>query len=123
MKRILIVDDSETARMFIRKCMEIAGCRDDEFYEAPDGEKAIAFLRNNPVDLVVTDLNMPLMNGVELLKKVRESDSLRSLPVLVISSTQNRSKEAELEAFQFTKVLGKPVSPAKMLEALKSLQS
>ena len=60
-KEILIVDDSATSRMIIKRCIDIAGFHDITYHEAEDGVKAMSFLDNNHVDLVLTDLKMPKM--------------------------------------------------------------
>jgi len=67
MKRVVIADDSQTARMFIRRCLEIVGLAETEFVEADNGREALARIKEAPTDLLVTDLNMPLMDGEMLL--------------------------------------------------------
>lgn len=64
--RIAIVDDSGTARMFIRRCLEIAGFHEAEIIEAENGRDALEAIRLHPVDLLLTDLTMPVMDGLTL---------------------------------------------------------
>ena len=97
MKRIVIADDSGTARMMIRRCLEIIGLSDAEFEEAKDGREALEIMKKNPPDLLVSDLNMPSMSGETLLKWVKANPKLVDIPVLVISSVTNPAKKAELE--------------------------
>ncbi len=123
MKRIIIADDSETARMFIRRCLEIIGLRDAQFLEAADGRDALQLAKEQlakgePVDLMVSDLNMPVMDGVTLLKWIKTSPKLVQLPVLIITSAGNPAKEQELMEHGAFAVLNKPVSPANLLKAL-----
>ncbi|MCP4613161.1 MAG: response regulator, partial [Planctomycetes bacterium] len=89
MKRIVIADDSSTARMFIKRCMEIAGCQDSEFVEAENGKEAIEHLKASPTDLLISDLHMPEMDGLALLKHVKSSPRLHEIPVIIISSAAN----------------------------------
>lgn len=117
--RIAIVDDSGTARMFIRRCLEIAGFQGAEIIEAENGKDALEKIRSAPVDLLLTDLTMPVMDGTTLLKWVKANPKLSALPVLVISSAGNPAKEIELKALGAMGVLDKPVSPAKLNALLR----
>lgn len=117
--RIAIVDDSGTARMFIRRCLEIAGFQGAEIIEAENGKDALEKIRNAPVDLLLTDLTMPVMDGTTLLKWIKANPKLSALPVLVISSAGNPAKENELKALGAMGVLDKPVSPAKLNTLLR----
>ncbi|MGE4343099.1 MAG: response regulator [Geoalkalibacter sp.] len=126
MERIIIADDSETARMFIKRCLEIIGLRDAQFLEAANGRDALQLTKEQlakgePVDLLVSDLNMPVMDGVTLLKWVKTSPRLVQLPVLIITSAGNPAKEQELMEQGALAVLNKPVSPASLLKALDSM--
>ena len=96
MKRIVIADDSATARMFIRRCMEIVGCRENAFIEVENGKEALDCLKKKPADLVVADLNMPVMDGETLLKWIKASPRFNSIPVVIITSAVNSAKEKEL---------------------------
>ncbi len=118
MKRIVIVDDSGTARMMIRRCLEIIGFNEAEFEEAKDGREALALMKKNTPDLLVSDLNMPSMDGETLLQWVKASPKLVNVPVLVISSITNPAKTAELKQKGAFAVIGKPISPALLNEAL-----
>lgn len=118
MKRIIIADDSTTARMFIKRCLQIIGLGDAEIIEAEHGKEALAAAKAQPVDLLLTDLNMPVMDGETLVKWVKASPKLGDLPVVVITSAGNPAKEAQLLELGAHRVLNKPVSPPVMMEAL-----
>jgi two-component system chemotaxis response regulator CheY len=112
--------------MFIKRCLEIIGLRDAQFLEAANGRDALQlakeqFAKGEPVDLLVSDLNMPVMDGVTLLKWVKTSPRLVQLPVLIITSAGNPAKEQELMEQGALAVLNKPVSPANLLKALGSM--
>ncbi len=121
MRHIIIADDSETARMVVRRCLEIAGCHDVEFSEAPNGEEALEILKGKTADLLVTDLNMPKMDGVNLLKRIKSSPRMHDIPVIVITSVANPKKIEELHELKAYKVLRKPISPAAVAEAIEPL--
>jgi two-component system chemotaxis response regulator CheY len=121
MKRIIIVDDSSTARMFIKRCFEISGCQDVEFLEAGNGLQALEQIKKLPVDLVVSDLHMPEMDGTDLLKRIKSSPRFHEIPVIIISSAANPKKVEELKALLALDVLSKPVSPATISQAIKPL--
>ncbi len=125
MKRILIVDDSTTARMCIRMCLENAGFRDAEFYEAQTGEEALAIMKGKKVipDLVVTDLNMPDMDGESLLKRIKSSPRYTDIPVVVITSAGNPVLESKLTSVGALAVLNKPITPGSFSGVLNSLCS
>ena len=121
MKSIIIADDSSTARMIIKRCLVIAGCLDADFLEAGNGAEALEIARNNQVDMLVTDLNMPNMDGKSLLRHVKASPRLNDIPVLVITSACNPVKETELLKLGAFAVISKPISPASVAQALQSL--
>ena len=118
MKRIIIADDSGMARTFIRRCLEIAGFREAEFLEAENGREVLALLREQAAELVVTDLNMPEMGGLELLKSIKASPRLFDTPVLVITSLTDPKRVQEIENLGALAILPKPVSPSSVAAAL-----
>ncbi len=118
MKRIIIADDSATARMFIKRCLQIIGLGDAEFVEAEDGKQALEIAKAQPADLLLTDLNMPVMDGQTLVKWVKASPKLCQMPVVVITSAGNPAKEAQLLELGAHRVINKPVSPPVMMDAL-----
>ncbi|MDZ7792292.1 MAG: response regulator [Spirochaetia bacterium] len=116
--KIMIVDDSATSRMIIKRCFQMAGYQDSTFIEAEDGLKALSNLNRNAVDLVVTDLNMPKMDGATFIKKLRLIDKTKQLPVLIVSSMGNERLETELEDKDVMGILRKPMTPEKVTEVL-----
>ena len=90
--RILIVDDSPGMRAVLRRVIDLAGVPVLECLTACHGLAALAVLRSQPVDLILTDINMPEMNGEEFVDELKKDPSLREIPVLVISTdaTSNR---------------------------------
>ena len=116
--KIMIVDDSATSRMIIKRCFQMAGYQDSTFIEAEDGLKALSNLNRNAVDLVVTDLNMPKMDGATFIKKLRLIDKTKQLPVLIVSSMGNERLETELRDKDVMGILRKPLTPEKVTDVL-----
>lgn len=120
-KKIVIADDSALARMFIRRCLEIAGLGDAEYYDACDGREALQRLKEVKADLLVTDLTMPNMNGVELLKRISASPRLSGMPVLVVTSAGNEEQRKQLYELGATRILSKPISPPMLVGAINEV--
>jgi two-component system, chemotaxis family, chemotaxis protein CheY len=90
--RVMIVDDSRSMRAFVRRVMDLSGFEVDSCLNASNGAEALALLNEQPVDIVLTDINMPEMNGEDFVRQMAEREELRSIPVVVVSTdgTQNR---------------------------------
>lgn len=112
---ILIVDDSATSRMIIKRCFEIAGYLECSYYEAEDGMMAISFLENNRVDLIVTDLRMPKMDGTTFIKKLKVYDFSRNIPIIVVSSIKSEPLTIQLLEEGVMGIIKKPISPEKVI--------
>ena len=82
--KFLIVDDFSTMRRIVRGLLKEMGCHNAE--EAEDGAVALNMLKNQRFDFVVSDINMPNMNGFDLLKAVKADDSLKHIPVLMVTA-------------------------------------
>jgi len=121
MLKILIVDDSSTARMFIRRCLEIAGCQGADFREAGNGKEALDLLREMPADFILADLNMPVLDGRNMLKRIKSSPRTCDIPVVVISSASNPAADVELVAEGAYAVLSKPITPPALIAAIGAL--
>ena len=70
-ENILIVDDSSTSRMIIKRCLEISGYNESTFLYAENGLEALSIIDNTKIDLILTDLNMPKMDGDNFIKKIK----------------------------------------------------
>ncbi len=113
MVRVLLVEDSVGVRAFVRSALEAegGGLGDVDVVEAASGFDALRLLPRGPYDLVITDVNMPNINGLELVRFIRGSDQHRDTPVLLIStsaSERDRERGLSLGANAF---LPKPFSP------------
>ncbi len=117
-RRILIVDDSSTSRMITRRCFEIASGDSVDFYEAADGLAALKLLYEHDVDLIITDVNMPEMDGLAFVWQAKASRRLQSVPIVVLSSMKNEEIECAFVGLGVSEFIQKPISPAKVAELL-----
>lgn len=117
-RRILIVDDSATSRLIVKRCFEIAGYTDAVYYESCDGAEALDFLQTQTVDLVITDLKMPRVDGHTLVRKLRAMPATRDLPVVIISSVAAVSENEPAAQDNIIAIVQKPLSPSKLIQAL-----
>jgi two-component system chemotaxis response regulator CheY len=93
-KRILIVDDFATMRRIARKILQSLGFANVD--EAQDGEAALASIRSQQFDLVLSDCNMPNMNGLELLSTLRQDSELNDIPFIVMTSSDQKESLLEM---------------------------
>ncbi|GAB6049521.1 chemotaxis response regulator CheY [Hydrogenophilus islandicus] len=114
--RFLVVDDFSTMRRIVRNLLKELGYTNVE--EAEDGQVALNKLESQPFDFVITDWNMPNMDGLTLLRKIRSSDKLKHLPVLMI--TAEAKKENIIAAAQAgaSGYIVKPFTAAVLAEKL-----
>ncbi len=108
--RVLLVDDSKSARRFTRQVLENLGI--DKFIEAENGREAVAILAETQVDLVVTDYNMPEMDGRELVEYIRKQSWQNSVPVLMVTSESSESRLAAVQESGVSGICDKPFEPA-----------
>lgn len=113
---LLVVDDSPVMRSFIRRVLALSGIPEHEVAEAGDGEAALRLLEQRPVDVVLSDINMPRMNGTELIRSMRESPALRDIPVIVVSTDSTEQRIGSMRAYGARGYLSKPFQP----EALRA---
>lgn len=119
MKRILVVDDSATMRrMVIAALTTIGGVT---FEQAVSGLEAIERVTMVPVDLILLDLNMPDMHGLEVLRFIRGQDAFRSLPVVVLTTRGDDDSRAAALREGATLYLTKPFAPATIVSELRPL--
>lgn len=108
---IMIVDDSPVMRTFIRKVVGLTGLDVNEFFEAGDGQDALNFLREHWTDLVLTDINMPRMNGEEFVRRKEEDELLRDIPLIVVSTDSSQSRIQRMLALGAKGYISKPFLP------------
>lgn len=118
---IMIVDDSPLMRAFIRKVVGLTGLEVAQFREAADGEDALRGLRAHGVDLVLTDINMPHMNGEELVRRMESDELLRDIPVIVVSTDSSRSRVEQMLALGARGYVSKPFLPEQLRDEVERI--
>ena len=113
--RILTVDDSRTMLAMLRHALGGAGF---EVLQAEDGQQGLDLLKNESVDLVITDINMPVMDGIEFIKNVRASGLYSSLPILILTTESSQEKRALGRAAGGTGWIVKPFDPEKLISVI-----
>ncbi len=118
---VLIVDDSPLMRGFIRRVMILSGIEIGVCLEASDGREALSLLRQQTVDVVLTDINMPGMNGEELLRQMQSEGLLARIPTLVVSTDATEHRMHKMIHLGARAYITKPFSPELLLERLKQV--
>jgi two-component system chemotaxis response regulator CheY len=117
---ILIVDDSSTMRSMVARTLQISGLPIGELHQAANGAEALEKLESAWVDLVLVDINMPVMGGLELIERLHATPAFADLPVVVISteSSEARIQEVRGKGVQF---IHKPFTPEQVAEVVGAL--
>lgn len=118
---VLIVDDSATVRRMMRKTMDMAGLDVDEVYEAGNGIEALSVLHDHQVAVMMVDINMPTMNGIQLLTRMKEFENLRGIPIVIASTEGSKQRMEELKRFGAFGYVRKPFKPEQLRDVLKPI--
>lgn len=118
-KTILIIDDSESIREVVASGLESAGYQVIKGIHGEDGLKCLR--EHQAVDLVITDLNMPVMDGIGFLKEVRQLPEYRYLPVLILTTESQETKKQEARQAGATGWIIKPFSNEKLVTVVKKV--
>jgi len=117
---ILIVDDSEAMRVVIKKILRMTGL-EILVLEACSGSEALSLLEEQWVDMVLTDIHMPNMSGVELIEKIRNNQELQKLPVMVVSTEGREDFLAKTQELGVAGYLKKPFQPTELRNAILAI--
>jgi len=117
-KKILAVDDSKTMRDMVSFTLKGAGF---EILEAHDGQHALGVLGDEKVNLVITDVNMPNMDGLSLVRALRSHPVHRSTPILVLTTEGDAAKKNEGREAGATGWIVKPFAPEKLLQVVQKV--
>ena len=118
-RRILIVEDSPTMRQLL--VFALSPLRDVEFVEAQDGMDGLRKVSGDAFDLVLIDINMPIMDGLKLISLMRGEDALKDIPIVVITTEgaqEDRDRALQLGADEY---LTKPIQTNRVLAVAKAL--
>jgi len=120
-KNVLLVDDSSTMRKIIGRSLRQAGIDFDNIFEAGDGLEALAVLEKEKIDIVLSDINMPNMDGIAFLREKAERPHLKKIPVLMISTETGEDIIGEARSLGAVGSIKKPFTPDKVNEVLGPL--
>jgi two-component system chemotaxis response regulator CheY len=115
--KVLVVDDSAVARRVVIKTLEMSGAAISGIVQAADGAQGLAAVARENPDLVITDLNMPVMDGIEMLGRLREAPETAELPVIVVSTEGSETRLAQVCAAHAAFVR-KPFTPEQLVRAV-----
>ena len=118
---ILIVDDSKTIRSVIKKTLDIADVPVGDLYEAENGKEALDVMNSNWIDLIFADINMPVMTGIEMIKKMSEDNTLDKTPVIIVSTDGSKTRIDELLELGVKAYLRKPINPEELRNIVKEV--
>lgn len=117
-KKIMSVDDSASVRQMVSFTLEAAGY---QVATAVDGQDALAKLTASPADMVIADLNMPNMNGIDLVKALRAMPQYRGVPIILLTTESQAEKKAEGKAAGATGWIVKPFQQEQLLAVVKKV--
>ncbi|OBS09877.1 response regulator [Acidihalobacter prosperus] len=117
-KTVMIVDDSASLRQVVKMALTGAGY---EVMEAGDGQEALTRLEGKKVQLVISDVNMPRMDGITFVKQLKQRPEYRFVPVIMLTTEGQDSKKEEGRAAGAKAWMVKPFQPAQMLAAVSKL--
>jgi two-component system chemotaxis response regulator CheY len=117
--KILIVDDSITIRRIITTALKTVGY--SETVEAANGKDALAKLANGNVDFIITDWNMPEMNGLDFIKEVRSNPMYSSMPILMVTTRGTEHDVIEALQAKVNSYIVKPFTPQELKEKIESI--
>jgi two-component system chemotaxis response regulator CheY len=118
---IMIVDDSRVMRVFLRKVVQLTSLPVGEFCEAADGEAALQALREHWIDLVLTDINMPRMNGEELVRRLESDSLLCNIPVIVVSTDSSCERIQHMLKLGARGYISKPFLPETLRDEVERI--
>jgi two-component system chemotaxis response regulator CheY len=108
---ILVVDDSKLVHSVIAKTLEMAEVPVKQLHFAENGEIGLEQLAEHPIDLVFSDLHMPVMNGMEMIERMQANEHLKSIPIIVISSEGSKTRLKHLKEEGVKAIIRKPFTP------------
>ena len=121
--RVLVVDDSPVMRQFVCRSLRLAGVGVTECNEAGNGKEALDWLRQHSADVILCDVNMPQMDGEELIERIKQDPLLHLIPILVVSADATVPRQQRILALGVQGYLLKPFSAELLPSELKRVLS
>jgi two-component system chemotaxis response regulator CheY len=117
---ILIVDDSKVMRSIIQKSMQMSGLHIGEVHHAANGQEGLEALNRHWIDLVITDINMPVMTGEQMIGQMHDRPDLRAIPTIVVSTEGSLTRIERLQRMGL-RFIHKPFSPETIRDTVKEV--
>ncbi len=117
---ILVVDDSSTMRSMLKRILKMSGVLIAGLFEAPNGAEALRLLEAQAMDVVMADLNMPVMGGLEMIGHLREASGRMKVPVIVVSTESSDTRILEINQ-QGIDFIHKPFTPEQVRDSIQKL--
>lgn len=121
--RVLVVDDSPAMRMLLKKILNQSGLPIENILDAADGIQGLIKLRDHPINLILSDINMPNMDGEEFVRQVKADKALREIPVLMITTDNSTARVLRLRQLGAQGYICKPFTPEMVKEKVLALMS
>ena len=119
--KVLIVDDSSVMRKIVERSLRQAGLDLTEVLEASNGAEALAHVQNGSVDMILSDINMPVMDGLEFLRNLAKVESAKGVPVVMITTEGSEARVVEALSAGAKGYLRKPFTPEQVKERVAPL--
>lgn len=114
--RALIVDDSSVMRKIVERCLRQAGMDLGQVLEASNGAEALALINENRPDLILSDINMPVMDGLEFIRHVKELENAKEIPIVMITTEGGEKHVLEALSLGAKGYIRKPFTPDQVKE-------
>lgn len=121
--RVLVVDDSPAMRMLLKKILNQSGLPIENILDASDGVEGLIRLRDNPINLILSDINMPNMDGEEFVRQVKADKAFREIPVLMITTDNSTARVLRLRQLGAQGYICKPFTPEMVKAKVLGLMS
>ena len=118
---LMIVDDSPSMRAFIVRVIWLSGFEVGVCMQASNGQEALDLLQTNWIDIVLTDINMPVMNGEEFVSCLEKDEMLRTIPVLVVSTDGSEHRVQRMMSLGAKGYVKKPFSPELLRKSMEDI--
>jgi len=118
---ILIVDDSALTRSVIKRTINMAGIDAAPIFEAGDGKAAVELLKHEKIDLVLMDLNMPIMGGLEATRRIRDEPEMKNVNIVIVSSESTAGRIDQLKQQGVQGYIKKPFTPEQIKCTIEKL--
>ena len=117
---VLVVDDSGVMRAMIIKTIRLSGLQLGEIHQAANGREGLEALNQHWIDLVIADINMPVMNGEEMIDHILKTPDCKEIPIVVISTEGSKTRVQRLQA-KGARFIHKPFTPEIIRDTVKDL--